>query len=81
VSVWNDHHGSVTLDHFPGVGLHLTAALLHHTISCTRAAAALPSLIGGPRQGLILSAGVYLPRMAHRAPATAPPFRTPVAVD
>jgi hypothetical protein len=40
--------GAIALRHFAGVELDLTAAVSTHTINRTIAAAALPSVIGGP---------------------------------
>ena len=43
--------GAVAPGHLGGMGLDPVAARLHHTISRTRAAAAFPSVIGGPGGG------------------------------
>jgi hypothetical protein len=49
VPIGNGHLGVVALGHFAGGGLDLSAHSSHHTIRRTFAAAALPSVIGGPR--------------------------------
>ena len=58
--LWNCGLGAVTLGHRGGVGLAWWPQALHQTISRTRAAAALPSVIGGPGAGFI--AAVRFPR-------------------
>jgi hypothetical protein len=52
VPVGDGHLGAVSRRHFGRVGLDWWRQSRHQTISRTRAAAALPKVIGGPEQGL-----------------------------